>query len=99
MTARAQPEGCTMHLLRELARALDAPFHTARQSKSPAQTARPSAVCQSLESRQFFSLPPTSAAPLPRPDHVVIVVEENHSYQQILGPQPTQNYAGPRVLP
>lgn len=28
---------------------------------------------------------PASAAPLPRPDHVVIVMEENHGYAQIIG--------------
>src|SRR3954469_1569758 len=33
-----------------------------------------------LESRVLM------AAGLPRPDHVVIVVEENHSYGQVLGP-------------
>src|SRR2546428_13867402 len=33
-----------------------------------------------LEPRTLF------AAGLPRPDHVLIVVEENHSYGQILGP-------------
>lgn len=35
---------------------------------------------ESLESRVLF------AAGLPRPDHVVVVVEENHTYNQILGP-------------
>ena len=29
--------------------------------------------------------PYLSAAPLPRPDHIVIVVEENKSFQQIIG--------------
>src|SRR5438552_2988498 len=37
------------------------------------------AVCEGLEPRWLFS------AGLPRPDHVVIVVEENQSYHDILG--------------
>lgn len=36
-----------------------------------------------LERRTLFS-----AAAMPRPDHVVVVVEEDHSYDQILGVQP-----------
>ena len=42
----------------------------------PTQSSR----VETLESRTLM------AAGLPRPDHVVIVVEENHSYGQVLGP-------------
>ena len=38
------------------------------------------AAVQALEARMLLS-----AAALPRPDHVVVVVEEDHSYSQILG--------------
>lgn len=31
-----------------------------------------------------------SALPIPRPDHVVVLVEEDHAYDQILGTQPVQ---------
>src|SRR4051812_31812482 len=41
-----------------------------------------------LEPRTLYS------ATTPRPDHVVIVVDENHSYADILGPAQT-----PSVLP
>src|SRR5438874_481176 len=34
-----------------------------------------------LEPRRLWS-----ASPLPRPDHVVVVVEEDHSYGAVLGP-------------
>jgi len=37
------------------------------------------AVCERLERRRLLS------SGLPRPDHVVIVVEENQSYHDILG--------------
>ena len=38
-------------------------------------------------SSSFFilALPPVLAQTLPRPDHVVVVVEENHSYSEIVG--------------
>jgi hypothetical protein len=38
--------------------------------------------CEVLESRVLFA-----AGALPRPDHIVIVVEENHSYEQLLAPR------------
>ena len=41
---------------------------------------RTPSVSEPLESRRLFA-----AAPVPRPDHVVIVVEENHSYGQVIG--------------
>ena len=41
---------------------------------------RTPSVLESLESRRLFA-----AAPIPKPDHVVIVVEENHSYAQVIG--------------
>src|SRR4051812_41489195 len=37
-----------------------------------------------LESRQLFASAPLAAGGVPRPDHIVIVVEENHSYGEIL---------------
>ena len=40
---------------------------------------------ESLESRQLLSAAPHAATTIPRYDHVVIVVEENHGYSQILG--------------
>jgi phospholipase C len=48
----------------------------------------PSPLCESLESRTLFaaSASPPSAT-LPRPDHIVVVVEENKSYTEILGVQ------------
>src|SRR5438105_4414984 len=39
-----------------------------------------------LEGRQLLSALPHAAATVPRYDHVVIVVEENHGFSQILGP-------------
>jgi hypothetical protein len=51
----------------------------------------PPAKIDSIEPRQLLSamigpLLPTRAAPaLPHYDHIVIVMEENHSYNQILG--------------
>jgi len=47
-----------------------------------------------LESRTFLS-----AAILPTPDHVVVVVEEDHSYNQILGAPVPGIHAFPTVLP
>ena len=41
------------------------------------------AAVESLERRTLFS-----ALPIPRPDHVVVVIEEDHAYEQILGDQP-----------
>jgi acid phosphatase len=37
-------------------------------------------LIERLDRREYLSAPP-----LPRPDHVVVVVEEDHSYDQILG--------------
>ena len=37
-------------------------------------------LLEPLESRSFLS-----GSPLPRPDHIVVVVEENHSYGSIIG--------------
>ena len=34
---------------------------------------------------QGYAAPQASALALPRPDHVVVVVEENHSYSQVIG--------------
>jgi hypothetical protein len=34
---------------------------------------------------QGYAAPQAAVAALPRPDHVVIVVEENHSYSQVIG--------------
>jgi acid phosphatase len=39
---------------------------------------RPTTAIESLESRRLF------AAGIPRPDHVVVVIEENHSYSNII---------------
>ncbi len=47
-----------------------------------------------LESRTFLSV-----SALPMPDHVVVVVEEDHSYSQILGSPVTGMHAFPTVLP
>jgi hypothetical protein len=45
-------------------------------------------VCESLEPRTFFAAHPDApSAALPRLDHVVVVVEENKSYTEILGVQ------------
>ena len=34
----------------------------------------------------LFGIEPVSAqTPLPKPDHIVIVIEENHSFAQIIG--------------
>jgi acid phosphatase len=38
-------------------------------------------LCEVLEPRRLFS-----AVPLPRPDHVVVLIEEDHSYNQLFGP-------------
>ena len=49
---------------------------------------------ESLESRTFLSV-----SALPTPDHVVVVVEEDHSYSQILGSPAPEIHAFPTVLP
>ena len=41
----------------------------------------PSVLCERLEPRRLFA----AAGTLPRPDHVVVVVEENQDYHDILG--------------
>jgi hypothetical protein len=40
------------------------------------------AIIEPLERRRLFADAPSM---LPRPDHVVVVIEENHSYQEIIG--------------
>jgi acid phosphatase len=54
----------------------------------------PASCCEVLEGRVLMS-----AGALPRPDHIVIVVEENHSYQDILGPSPFQNIPQANLIP
>jgi hypothetical protein len=88
-----------MRPLRPLVLTLCACLRGRSRSDPVAATARPTAECQSLESRQLLSMAPAPAATaLPRPDHVVIVVEENRGYQQILGQQ-GQSTGGPPVVP
>jgi hypothetical protein len=41
-------------------------------------------LCVSVVS-MFFPAASANANPLPRPDHIVIVIEENHGYSQIIG--------------
>jgi hypothetical protein len=48
--------------------------------KSPARTRLARPTLEGLERRELLSI-----ATLPRPDHVVIVIEENHAYNQIIG--------------
>lgn len=52
------------------------------------------ATWEALESRLALSSAPAATIPPPRPDHVVVVVEENHSYGDVLGapimPIPTE---------
>ncbi|MDB5292721.1 MAG: hypothetical protein JWL69_3962 [Phycisphaerales bacterium] len=48
---------------------------------------------EALEKRLLFS------GGLPRPDHVVVVVEENHTYDQILGPATPSTLLWPVDLP
>lgn len=40
----------------------------------------------------LLAVPQAFAAPLPRPDHIVIVVEENHHYSQIIGNDDDASY-------
>ncbi len=60
---------------------------------------------QRLEERRLLSasainsVAPTRAANIPRPDHLVIVVEENKSYGQILGPAIPPPSTWPFTLP
>src|SRR4051812_7666150 len=97
---RAKTERCTMDLSRKFNRALRALVRVGTPATSSPRTARPSAEFQPLELRQLFSSALAApAAEVPRPDHVLIVVEENHSYEQILGQQAEQSYAGPPVVP
>lgn len=68
--------------------------------RGASQTARHNAQTRKLvrieplESRIFLS-----ASALPTPDHVVVVVEEDHSYSQILGPSFPGIESFPTVLP
>ena len=63
------------------------------------------ARAEPLEARRLTSATATAAiaagvpGPLHRPDHVVIVVEENQSYSDILGPLTLPPAAGPWALP
>lgn len=54
----------------------------------PHTDSRPQTAIEPLEPRQQLSAGPVANQPAssPRYDHVVVVVEENHSYAQILGP-------------
>jgi hypothetical protein len=86
----------------KLVRALRALIPMATAPQSPPAATPGAAQCQPLESRRFLSHAATAATPtaeLPRPDHVVIVVEENKSYEQILGQQGGQSFAEPPVIP
>src|SRR5947209_746357 len=52
----------------------------ARRARALSPGSGPIAHIERLESRQFLSV-----STLPRPDHVVVLVEEDHSYTSILG--------------
>jgi hypothetical protein len=60
-----------------------------RQELRPSLTFLP----ESLERRVLFS------GGLPRPNHVVVVIEENHTYNQILGPVLPSSTTWPVALP
>src|SRR5437588_7812264 len=77
-----------------------------RKNRAPRAAARtptrppvrpPRSPIESLESREFFSA--AALVTTPRYDHVVIVVEENHSYGQILRPLVPQVPIPALVLP
>jgi phosphatidylinositol-3-phosphatase len=61
-------------------------------SESYAPTVEP------LENRNYLSSHRHRAVALPRPDHVVIVVEENHSYDSLFG-KPVQIPGAPMIPP
>jgi len=47
----------------------------------------------SLSCLSCLAFAPTSlAAPLPRPDHVVVVIEENRSFEQIMDKRHSDSY-------
>jgi acid phosphatase len=60
----------------------------------PARWPLDPARIESLEARMLLS-----AAALPRPDHIVVVIEEDHAYDQLLGPVVPGPAAWPNVLP
>ncbi|HWE97517.1 MAG TPA: alkaline phosphatase family protein [Tepidisphaeraceae bacterium] len=55
-------------------------------------------VVEPLERRQLLSAAPKAATAPPRYDHVIVVIEENHAYNQILGASEWPPLAFPTVV-
>lgn len=67
-------------------------------SRSFKSSSRLPRVVEPLERRQLLSAAPKAAAAPPRYDHVVVVIEENHAYNQILGASEWPPLAFPTVV-